>query len=233
MDEASGDAADSHGSNTFTNNNTVPSGTGKLNTAFDLESTSSHYFSHTDNSDLSTGNIDFTLQAWVNPESLAGTMFIIGKWQVSGELEYALYYNSGNSRFEFTVSANGSSNPTAATANNFGAPSTGTYVLVHAWHDATNDQLGIAVNAGTANTVAYSSGVRDGTSDVNFGRNQSVPGQFWDGLLDEIGFWKRVLTAQERTDLYNGGAGLSYENFGPAVVSYPVGKRYQGWAYAA
>jgi hypothetical protein len=31
-----------------------------------------------------------------------------------------------------------------------------------------------------------------------------------DGLMDEWGVWSRVLTSQERADLYNGGAGVFY-----------------------
>lgn len=33
---------------------------------------------------------------------------------------------------------------------------------------------------------------------------------YHDGRLDGIGIWKRVLTAQERTELYHGGVGLQY-----------------------
>jgi hypothetical protein len=33
------------------------------------------------------------------------------------------------------------------------------------------------------------------------------------GLIDEVGFWKRKLTAQEITALYNGGAGLPFSSF--------------------
>ena len=31
-----------------------------------------------------------------------------------------------------------------------------------------------------------------------------------DGLIDEVGLWRRVLTPAERTTLYNCGAGLTY-----------------------
>ena len=31
-----------------------------------------------------------------------------------------------------------------------------------------------------------------------------------DGILDEIGFWKRVLTPDERVALYNSGEGLAF-----------------------
>ncbi|MFZ2152113.1 MAG: LamG domain-containing protein [Minisyncoccia bacterium] len=32
----------------------------------------------------------------------------------------------------------------------------------------------------------------------------------WPGIIDEFGVWNRVLTAEERTALYNGGNGLAY-----------------------
>ena len=31
--------------------------------------------------------------------------------------------------------------------------------------------------------------------------------RYWKDMVDELGFWTKVLSAQERTDLYNGGAG--------------------------
>ena len=31
----------------------------------------------------------------------------------------------------------------------------------------------------------------------------------WDGRIDEVGFWKRVLTARNRSQLYNNGFGSS------------------------
>jgi len=35
-------------------------------------------------------------------------------------------------------------------------------------------------------------------------------GNYIDGLIDETGVWSRLLTAEEVTQLYNGGAGLAY-----------------------
>jgi hypothetical protein len=32
----------------------------------------------------------------------------------------------------------------------------------------------------------------------------------FDGRIDEVGIWSRVLTASERTQLYNGGSGITY-----------------------
>lgn len=209
LDETSGDAVDAHGSNTLTEHGTggVGAATGIINGARDFEETENDYFSHADNSDLSTGDIDFTFQAWIKFESKTNARGILGKW-VSGQYEYIIYYNVGSDRLQWFVSSNGSAT-TSVTANNLGSPSIGTWYLIHAWHDSVNNEIGIAVNAGTADTLSYSSGVNDGTAEFNLGRNQDGP-DFFDGLIDEVGFWKRVLTSGERTSLYNGGAGFGY-----------------------
>ena len=39
-----------------------------------------------------------------------------------------------------------------------------------------------------------------------------------DPLENQIGFWKRVLTSTERSELYNSGNGLAYENFAPPAT---------------
>jgi hypothetical protein len=208
-DEASGNLLDSHGGNDLTDNNTVGSGTGKVSGGRDFEADSSEYFSIADNADLSTGDIDFTLQAWVQLESKGSVRVIVGKWPAVGNFEYLLYYDSGADRFTAVVSSNGS-NVISVVANNLGSPSTGTWYLIHFWHDSVNNLIGISANAGAADTTAHSGGVRDGNGPLNVGRNDDGDTHFWDGLIDEIGFWKRVLTSDERTELYNGGSGRDY-----------------------
>ena len=57
---------------------------------------------------------------------------------------------------------------------------------------------------------------------VRIGTRQ-YPGyeQYFDGLIDEVGLWRRVLTAQERTDLWNGGAGLTYPTGTAPIITVP------------
>ena len=218
LNEASGNALDSHGSNTLTDNNTVGSGTGLVyGTARDFEATDGEYLSRASNASLQTGDIDFSLGACVKFGSKGATRVVLGKWPATGSFEYLLYYDSGADRFSFAVSSTGSGNPgefAAVAANNLGAPSVGVWYHLVAWHDATANQIGIAVNAGTPNTTAHSGGVRAGTAPLNVGRNDDGDTNFWDGLIGPVRIWKRVLTSQERTDLYNGGAGLAYSAFG-------------------
>jgi hypothetical protein len=49
----------------------------------------------------------------------------------------------------------------------------------------------------------------DSTNSVRIGSDPSGT-RYLDGRVDNVGFWKRVLTAQDRTDLYNSGKGLDY-----------------------
>lgn len=203
LEEASGTRNDSHGSNHLTDNNTVAQGSGKVGNCADFESGNSEYLSRADNAALSTGDIDFTVQAWVNLESKSATQAIVAKWDAA--FEYVLYYDTAADRFKFAV-YNGSV-PTV-TADNLGAVSISTWYLIHAWHDSVNNQVGIAVDAGTADTAAAASGPTDTTDAFTIGQNSGT--QFFDGLIDQVGYRTRVVGSSDRTSLYNSGSGLSY-----------------------
>ena len=209
LDEASGNAIDAHASNDLTDNNTVGTASGVVSGCRDFEESSSEYFSIADNTDLSTGDIDFTFAFWLQLESKATSKCPIVKADAVNA-EYYLQYHSGSDRLQFLVyGATGFGSGGSAVANTLGSPSTSTWYFVVCWHDSVNNQVGIAVNGGTADTASHSAGVLDGTSAFHIG---SYPGfsQHWDGLIDEVGFWKRVLTADERTELYNSGSGRDY-----------------------
>ena len=199
LDEASGDALDAHGSNDLTDNNTVGAASGKVNGARDFEFANSEYFARADNADLSTGDIDWTFACWVNAESLVETWNVI----VRKGTEWHLYYVAGPNTFRFYV--DGSSNFVASS----GSLSTATWAFVVVWHDSVNNQIGISVNAGAADTNAHTTGMIDGLGPFELGGDSSQS-FYWDGLIDEVGFWKRVLTSDERTELYNAGSGRDY-----------------------
>lgn len=213
LDEASGNALDAHGTGTLNFVSAVGSATGKLNGCRDFEFSSGSYLAALDSVELSTGDIDWSMQAWVQLESKQSPlMTIASKWSgVTATSEYILYWDSTADKFIFTVYGSGGVS-TGVTASNFGAPSIGVWYLVHVWHDSVNNEIGISVNAGTPNTAAHSAGTNDTTQTFFLGIAEG--GLYgWDGLIDEVGFWKRVLTSQERADLYNLGLGLAYSRF--------------------
>lgn len=217
MGEASGNAIDVHDDNDLTETNgTIGSAAGKVGNCRDFEAGDTEYFTLADNADLSTGDIDFTWQVWFNAETLANFPVLFNKGVSSGTREYVLFYNTSTSRLNFIVQGTAGAESTAV-ANNAGALSTGTWYCVHCWHDSVNNEIGIAVNAGTPDTDPHTAGVLDGAGAFSIG---SSPSQslYFDGLIDEVGFWKRVLTSGERTSLYNSGNGLAYPFDGGATV---------------
>jgi hypothetical protein len=219
LDEASGNALDAHGSNHLTDTNTVGTAAGKIGNARAFNLANNEYFTISDNAELSlTG--DLTIAGWVRCDdvSLSSDQHWLSKWDFgTAQRSYMLRHGGSTKRFEFYVSSNGVSS-TGVAANNFGAPSNGVWCFVVAWHDATNDQIGICVNNGTPNTVSHSTGIFDGNAPFRIGTLGTAGTYHWHGLLDEISIWSRVLTSDERTALYNSGNGLAYENFGGSAA---------------
>lgn len=208
LEETSGTRNDSKGSNHLTDNNTVLSATGKIGTAADFEVTNSEYLSITDNTDLSTGDIDFTLAFWVQLESKSANMFFPTKQAGAGSREFNTQYNSTADRFRFGVSNDGTATVNVD-ANALGSPSTATWYFIVVWHDATANTINIQVNDGTVNSTSHTTGVFNSTAAFTIGAT-AVPASYHDGLIDNVYFWKRVLTTDERTALYNSGNGKDY-----------------------
>ena len=203
FDEASGNALDSHGTNDLTDNNTVGSATGKIGNARDFELGNAEYFSKASNSDLQTGDIDFTITCWVKLESNGQTMQVVTKYSDASN-EYAIIYDNVNAKFYFysgtSFTSVASTTPTPI--------ATATWYFIAVWFNASANSINIKVNNGTtySNTVTPTSA---GSANFKIGlRDDST--QYWDGLIDEVGFWKRLLTSDELTSLYNGGSGLAY-----------------------
>jgi hypothetical protein len=213
LGEASGTRSDSHGTNHLTDNNTVTQAAGKVGSAAQLTRASSEYLSIADNASLSVGDISFTWAGWVYLDAAATNdwNYIIGKEGASSSVtDYGLRYITADStnRFQFFI---GGSDYSIISANNFGAASTATWYFIVAWHDTGDDTINIQVNNGTANSTARTAAPVDGTSALHVGGWGSVgPGRYWNGRIDQLGFWKRTLTTAEKTWLYNSGSGRTY-----------------------
>lgn len=211
LNEASGNALDAFGTNPLTETNgAIGVATGVIDNARDIEADTTQYFNHASNATLQTGDIDFTFQIWVKAETLVGFPMIAHKgWKpvTDAGSEWTIYYNSSISKFAFEKAIGG-------TLIGVGVllpltPVVGVWYLIHVWHDSVNDQIGISVNASDPDINITATGVNAGTDAFQIG-GSSAYGLWFDGLVCEAALWKRVLTPQERTLLYNNGAGLSF-----------------------
>lgn len=219
MDEVSGNLLDAHGSNDLTEHGTVGSTTGIINNARNSFS-GSNYFTHADNADLSAGDTDFTFSAWVYvPAGYYNRRTVLAKDSTGNAAEYYFYHDSNTEKIVWQVYAG------TGYTNGAAISSSGTFprdVLVHVivWHDSVNNQIGMCFNGVDETPVSHSAGVLDGTDTFYLGSD--VYAQPFPGPIDETGMWRRVFTSQERSDLYNGGAGLAYSSFGGGGVITPA-----------
>lgn len=59
-----------------------------------------------------------------------------------------------------------------------------------------------------------------GSRDINLGRFYDGNYLFY-GILDELGYWTKILSSQEIADLYNGGVGITYDGTFSSLSTHP------------
>lgn len=202
LNESSGTRADSHGGLDLGDINTVGQAAGKLGNSASFIAGNEEALSVGDTPDHSMGDIDFTIALWVWFDAISSTG-LAGKW-ATDSLEYLAYCDGTNLRF--LVSDDGVS---TVSVTNSQSLSTGTWYFFVAWHDASANTINLSVNNNTPASAAHSTGVYAGNASFYLGRNEEGL-TYLSGRLDSVSIWKRLLTAAERTQLYNSGAGLDY-----------------------
>lgn len=200
-DEPSGDAADSSGnSKTLTNNNTATYVDGKIANATDLERGSSQFFSRANGTyyDGTSG----TINCWVNYETLTSVLTIFDNTvgggggtkgldiRIEEDQSISFYFGDGNNECDGAT-----------------ALSAATWYMVTCTWDTSGKQVFINGVLDGVNTTDET--LTAGAATIYVGNRGGIAENF-DGLIDEFGFWSRVLTSDEISTLYNAGDGLTY-----------------------
>lgn len=211
LEESSGTRVDVVKAYDMSDNNTVTQAAGKIGNSAQFTRANSEWLERADNSDLSTGANSFSVTAWVYLDTKTNTMAIASKTDgvTAGDSEYLLWYDTAADRFKFST-YDDLGTETVATASTFGAPATATWYLVIGTRTQGSLTIGISVNAGTQDTAVETLAPPDTTAAIRLGANDATEINFWDGRIDAVGFWKKALSADERTSLYNAGAGREY-----------------------
>jgi hypothetical protein len=136
--------------------------------------------------DLTTG---MTLEAWVRPSALGGWRTVAFK-ERSGGLVYGLYADQAGGRPLGEVFIGSDRNATGAA------------LPLHAWsHLATTydgSLLRLYVNGVLASSTSVTGAMAASTGVLHLGGN-SVWGEWFAGLIDEVRVYQRALTATEVT----------------------------------
>src|SRR3990172_7892369 len=194
----------------LTDNNTVTQNTGIIGNAGEFTMANSEYLSHVDDADLSVGDNDFTIAAWVyldsKPTGWSGIASHSFNASATGFAWSLNYRGDSFDKYQWYISDG--TNTYNVLASNFGSPPTATWTYVIGWHNSISNTINIQVNNGTPDSLSWSTGSFD--IDENLRVGVTFTNRYFNGRIDSIGFWKRVLTSDERGYLYNSGAGCDY-----------------------
>lgn len=199
------------GNNDWNNNGaTLSSGNGLYGDAYLLDGTDD-YLQQT----LNLSQDSFTINMWVKLNSLSGqqriwlTSLDINTNQTS-EVSVDLLFNDGQIRFAV---ANNSTNWLLYTDNNI-LPLNEWSMITFSW-DKSDGTMKMWIDYSNYYTRSSNTTINN-LSYTRIGKFNATL-QFFNGYIDEISYWKRVLTDTEVEKLYNNGNGLklSYLSYVP------------------
>jgi|DEB0MinimDraft_6_1074348.scaffolds.fasta_scaffold54255_2 hypothetical protein len=208
LDEASGTLADSHGARDVTNNGATYGATGIIDDALDFDGSNDYATTGTWTGFASgTKTISFWFKADVIPTTVTPKDRIITIEDNSYQDRPA--FTAG--LFSSTLDVGFGGNPWNGYVNLISV-STATWYHIVATMNYSTGALSVYVN-GSLEGTATNTGLVHSNVIVQFGRFNSPFGQFFNGILDEVGIWSRELSSTDVTNLYNSGSGLAYGDF--------------------
>lgn len=188
----------------------VSSAIGKLGSCSVFFLDGSAFLRASHDASLLVGNSNFSVALWCKVtdstirNATRNTMIMCKGSDTKGTLEWKLWYRGSDNRPMFTVSANGSDSLSAVCS----AP----VIMAHtAWYclmaGKSSNNIWVQEGTGTISIVSWNSSlITTGNSDLQIALSDtaSTAGYYvWGGAIDEVGFWMKYLSAQERTDLRN------------------------------
>ena len=194
------DATDYFGSyNGTATSVTFSSGNGKVNNGGGFNGTSSYIDEGGATMPLSG---DMSMVGWFNPSNVNSSyQFMWGKGSGSIPEGKVYLWGTNNHLVFYTGSTPLDSGVTAVN---------GTWYFVAVTVSGTTGKIYVNSTTPTSGTVQRSSLT---ATHVSIGQELGSGGQFAAGSIDEVGFWNKVLSTQEITDLYNGGSGQTMVSF--------------------
>jgi len=197
---------DFYRNNNLTGNGSPVTGTGKIGNCVDLEASSSQFLSCADSALLRGGDRDYSFAGWFNAESFDndGT-FLFGKTINNSDFCAGVLFESGFKVFFDLFASN--VRVAHAIADNGGSQlAVSTWYFFYAQFVTATQTAGVSINNGALQTSVASSPPASNTEQFCVGARNPVFGpRYWDGLIDELGRWNRILTSTEITFLFNNG----------------------------
>ena len=211
LDESSGNAADSVGSNTLTNENSVGYAAALINNGADFGTANTNKSLYSANN-LALSGSHYTFSCWVKLSTeltTVGGLYMFLESFDDTNIYTAIYYRNVSGETRAGGWRNGGVNGLTEYATALGTTNWHFLVVTYDGTNVTfyldNVQRGTPAAASGNNPGAYINSIEIGADGAS-GDNR----WYSSTIIDECGVWSRDLTTTEISQLYNGGAGLQY-----------------------
>jgi hypothetical protein len=221
FEETTSTRTDSHGANALADNGTVGTTTGIANgNAADFDG-SADYFTKASPTGLDFASTDkFSVSYWVNSDDITVYGYHASMYKTStADRGWNVQQDGASGQLEVNISDDGSnvriwlSNAAVFTNNT-------TYHIV-VTVDAAADTIVAYVNNSTitmnASGTAQTSMFASAADFVVGGRHGGL--SLFNGSIDEMALWNRVITSDEVNEIYAGGSGKFYDNWDATAAS--------------
>ena len=206
------DPTDDFGNNDLINHN-AKMVVGKIGNCYEFNKT--NYLGTSNNVSFNRGREEYSISVWFHPDTVTGTSSYI-----------ILDRNTENTYFSYGLEILPTHELRFSSWSSTYLEIRGIYINYGKWYH-------VVVTVGTKEAKLYLNGILQATKSVLIsetpGSGLTIGGyygaygfekaNFFEGKIDEIGIWNRVLTNQEVNNLYNNGEGLSYSQL--TAISEP------------
>ena len=203
LDETSGTRVDAVGSNDLTDNNTVGYDTGVNGNAASFVAANSEYLS---SAAVLPMDSDFTVSGWINLHAFTGAHNFVSMEGATGNTTLFSFWAFTVSNVYLARFSNGDYVDTTGTPNETPVLNEWTFFVL--WSDGAKGYL--QINDHTPREAVLGARPTGAAPGFRIGTRAGYTDQFSTSDIDEVAIWNRVLTEDERTELYNSGAGKFY-----------------------
>lgn len=215
LNETSGNAVDSLGVKTGISSNITYNQDGILSKSFNFNGTNSKVL--IDNNVINWGTNNFAVSFWFKLASNNNFVFLGSQ-------------NDGSKGFLIDYGPNCGANKIGAIFVGSGGGICSSLAYDTDWHhiivDGNASGKYLWIDGAFAGSITSTTGLINptGSPSVALGTRNTLNDFWFNGNLDEVGFWNRGLTQNERDLLYNSGSGLTYPFSSPeqARVTWSV-----------
>ena len=214
------DASDDHGSNDGSVSG-ASNVAGKVSNSYNFDGFND-YITVSDDSSLDFATSDISISFWMNWDVQENRYIIIKQpdeynnlgwgFRMTAAYKPAFEIDDGTDHFDIQGAT---------------ALSTGTWhhvVVVIDRDNASNCKMYVdgSDDTGTTNGTITDVGDISNTDDVYIARDAKENFVYYDGQLDEIGIWDKVLSSSEVTELYNSGDGIGYSDIAGTTTNFQI-----------